>query len=139
MVAFTDMDLAAEEGANSQHYCVCAKLKPHLGNNAAHAVALAITVDNQVINRLLKNGKIRLVFQRLSNSGLVQNTVCLGPGSAHRRSLASVQNAELNTAAVSCLCHDATHGIDLFHQMALADTADRRVAAHLPQGLDVVR
>ncbi len=29
-------------------------------------------------------------------------------------------------------------GIDLTHQVTLADTADRRVAAHLPQRVDAV-
>ena len=44
----------------------------------------------------------------------------------------------MNTTAVSRLCHDTAHGIDLFHHVAFAATAERRIAAHLPQGLDVL-
>jgi type IV pilus assembly protein PilO len=35
--------------------------------------------------------------------------------------------------------HQAAEGVDLLDQMALADTADGRVARHLAQGLDVLR
>ncbi len=40
------------------------------------------------------------------------------------------------------ICYNSTisaHGINFFHQMALANAADRRVTAHLAQRFDVMR
>ena len=34
--------------------------------------------------------------------------------------------------------HGAAERIDLFHEVPLADAADRRVAGHRPQGFDIV-
>ena len=45
----------------------------------------------------------------------------------------------MNARLIGRQGHGATQGIDLFDQMAFADAANRGVAAHLPQGLDVVR
>ena len=36
------------------------------------------------------------------------------------------------------LRHGAAQRVNLLHQMALADAADGRVAAHLAEGLDIV-
>ena len=35
--------------------------------------------------------------------------------------------------------HRAAQGVDLLHEVAFPDAADRRIARHLPQRLDVVR
>ena len=40
---------------------------------------------------------------------------------------------------IGALRHHAAERIDLLDQVSLADAAYRRVAAHLPQRLDVVR
>ena len=45
----------------------------------------------------------------------------------------------MNAALIGGQGHGAAHGIDLLDQMALADAADGRVAAHLTERLDVVR
>jgi len=54
------------------------------------------------------------------------------------RPLARIEHAELDSGAVGRPCHRAPQGIDLADQMALADAADRGIAAHLPQGLDAL-
>jgi len=64
--------------------------------------------------------------------------VGLGAGGAHRRALAGVQDAELDAGLVDGMGHQAAEGVDLLDQVALADAADGRVAAHLAQGFDVV-
>ena len=42
-------------------------------------------------------------------------------------------------ASIGRARHGAAERVDLLDQMTLADAADRGVAAHLPQRLDVVR
>ncbi len=105
-----------------------------LGDNALYG----FTVHNQVISSLLENLQIVLVLQNRANRCLVQHTVSLSTGCSDSRSLACVEDPELNTATISSTCHGAIERIDLFDQMAFADTADGRVAGHLSKGLDVM-
>ena len=62
----------------------------------------------------------------------------LGAGSPHRGALAAVQGAELDAGVIGAARHDAAECVDLADQVALADAADRRVAAHLPERVDAV-
>src|SRR5690606_2384554 len=70
--------------------------------------------------------------------GAVQAAVGLAAGGTHRRALAGIEGAPLDAGGVGGAGHGAAQGIDLAHQVALADAADGRVAAHLPHGLDAV-
>src|SRR5690606_27729159 len=75
----------------------------------------------------------------LTDRPLVERAVRLRARRAHGRALARVQNAEVNARAVDRARHRAAERIDLFREMPLADAADRRVAAHLAERLDVLR
>ena len=70
---------------------------------------------------------------------LVELAVGLRARRAHRRTLAGVQRAELDAGAVRGARHRAAQRVDLLDQVALADAADGRVAAHLAQRLDALR
>ena len=61
--------------------------------------------------------------------------VRLAAGSAHGGPLARVQHAEGDPGAVRQSAHGTTQGIQLAHQLALAQTADGRVATHLPHAV----
>lgn len=121
------MNLAVQKCARRQHHGTRAELDAHLRYRADHPVAL----DHQIIDRLLEQPQVRLVLDHAANRSLVQNPVCLGTGGAHGGAFARIQNAELDAAFVGSQRHRAAHRIDLFDQMALANTAYRRVAAHL--------
>ena len=58
---------------------------------------------------------------------------------AHRGTLARVQRARLDRRGIGRARHDAAQRVDLFDEVALADAADGRVAAHLAQRLDGLR
>jgi hypothetical protein len=47
------------------------------------------------------------------------------------RSLAAVQHAAVDGAAVGCPGHEAVENVQLADKMTLADATDRRIAAHL--------
>ena len=121
------MDLAVQKSPGRQHHRAAAKADTHLRHGAHHPVAL----HHQIVHRLLEQPQVRLVLDHAANRGLVQNPVCLGTGGAHGGAFARIQNAELDTAFIGGQRHRAAHRIDLFDQMALANTAYRRVAAHL--------
>jgi hypothetical protein len=57
----------------------------------------------------------------------------------HCRALAAVEHSELNAGGVDRPAHRAAERIDLANNLALADAADRRIAAHLPDGVAVRR
>ena len=68
----------------------------------------------------------------------IELAVGLGARAAHRRALAAVEHAELDAGGVGDAAHQAVERIDLAHQVALAEPADRRVAAHLADGRELV-
>ena len=45
----------------------------------------------------------------------------------------------MDAAGIRATCHEPAHGIDLAHQVALADAADGGIAGHLAERFDVVR
>ena len=59
-------------------------------------------------------------------------------GPAHRRTLAAVEDAELDAAAIGDAAHQAVQRVDLAHQMALAEPADRRIAGHRADGREAM-
>ncbi len=84
MVFQTNVNLAAKEGPGRQHHGRRQKFQSHLGDDALDGV----TVDDQIIRRLLKNTQIRLVFELVSDGAFVQRPIRLGTGRAHRRPFA---------------------------------------------------
>ena len=106
-----------------------------LGHDAAHALAR----DEQRVHVLLQQREIRLGIEQLANRSLVQHAVRLRAGCADRRTFARVQRAEVNAGAIDRARHRAAERVDLFREVALADAADRGIAAHLPEGLEVLR
>lgn len=128
------MDAAVEKSPGGEHHGARTKGNAHLRDGADHAVAF----HHQVIDGLLEQAQVRLVLQAAADRGLVQHAVGLRAGRAHRRALARIENAKLDARLVGGNGHGAAQRIHLFHEVALADAADRRVAAHLPQRLDVV-
>ena len=72
-------------------------------------------------------------------AALYSTPVGLRAGGPHRRPLRAVEDAELDPGLVGGHRHGAAQRVDLLDQVALADAADRRIAAHLPERLDAVR
>ena len=59
----------------------------------------------------------------------IELAVGLRARALHRRALAPVQQAELDAGGVGGPAHDPVQRVDLAHQMAFAQAADRRIAA----------
>lgn len=134
MVLQTNVDKPAEESTSGQYHRFGEETQTHLGNYALDLVLL----DDQVVAGLLEYPQVRLVFQDFTHHRLVDGAVGLRTGGAYRRALAVVQNAELDAALVGGQRHGAAEGIDLFDQMAFANTADGGVAAHVTEGFHVM-
>src|SRR6185503_12139742 len=135
IVRQADVDLAAEERADGQHYRPRAELDAGLRDDAANLVAF----DQQIGDLLLEQREVRLVLQHRADRLLVQDAIGLRARRSNGGALARIQDTELDAGAIGRLRHRATERVDLLDQMTLADTADRRVAAHLPERLDALR
>jgi hypothetical protein len=75
----------------------------------------------------------------MADSHTVEHPIGLGTRRPHRRTLTGIEDAEMDAGPVRCARHDATQGIDFLHQMTLADAANGRIAAHLAEGVDIMR
>ena len=135
IVVEADMNAAVQERACGQHNGPRTEANAHLRDSAHHPVAL----DHQVIHRLLEQRQVGLVFQPLADGRLVEDAVRLGAGGPNGRALGAVEDPKLDPRLVRGDRHGAAQRIDFLDQVPLADAADRRVAAHLAQRLDVVR
>ncbi len=129
------MNAATQERADRQHDRRGFEHDARHRHHAAHPIVL----DHQVGALLLEQGEIRLVLQEPTDGGLVELPISLGASRAHGWTLAGVQGPKLNAGAIGGARHRPAQRIDLAHQMTLADAADRRVAAHLPERLDALR
>ena len=71
--------------------------------------------------------------------GTISSLVGLGAAGAHGRTLARVEEAELDAGFVDRDTHLAAQRVDFAHQMALADTADGGIAGHLADVVEIER
>ena len=90
------MHQTGKEGAGGQHHRAPAEHDAELGFHADDAVA----IEQQVVDRLLEQREIGLVFQPLPDRRLVQHPVGLRAGGAYRRPLGGIQGAELDARLV---------------------------------------
>ena len=125
-----DMDQAAQEGPSG---------KDHRGGgelaaiHQAHAGDAAIG-DNEVVGLGLDQGEVSLRGDLALHCLRIEFAVGLGAGPTHRRPLAAIEDPELDAAGIGHAAHQAVQGIDLAHQMALAEPADGRIAGHGADG-----
>ena len=134
VVGQADVDQAVEEGAGGEDHGRGFETDTQLGDGADDAVPF----DDQVVASLGEDGQVGLVFQAGANGLLVQHPVGLGPGGPHGGALGGVEDAELDAALVGGCRHGAAQGVHFLDQVPLADAANGGIAAHGPQGFQVV-
>ena len=135
VVHLADVNLAVQERADRQHDGLGRYFHAGLRDDTAHTR----TLEQQAVDVLLQQREIRLGIEQLADRPLVERAVGLGARRAHGRAFAAVQRAEVDAGAIGGARHGAAERVDFLRQMAFADAADSRVAAHLPQRLDVLR
>jgi hypothetical protein len=99
----------------------------------------ATIFDLEIIYSLLKNSQIFLILQATANGLPIQDPIRLGARCPNGRTLAGIQDPELNSGLIRCRRHCATQSIYFLDQMALSNPPDGGIAGHLSKGLDVVR
>ena len=106
-----------------------------LGDGADDTIA----VQQEILDGLLENAEVRLVFEAAADRLAVEHAVGLRPRRAHSGPLARVEDAKLDPRFVGRLGHRAAQCVDLLDEMPFPDAPDRRIAGHLAQRFDVVR
>ena len=127
--------IAAQKGARRDHDGAGADRPAVFQNDPG---ASAVSADSQIAGRALDDLEARLLGQDGLHRRAIQLAVGLGARAADRRTLAAVQHAKLDAGPVDRPRHDAVQRIDLAHQMAFRQAADRRVARHDADGLAIV-
>ena len=106
-----------------------------VGDDACHAPSF----DDKIVDRGLEDVEARLSEHQRLDRRAIQRAVGLRPRGAHGRSFRGVEGTKLDARAIDGPGHCATERVDLPRQVTLADAADGRVAAHLPERRDLVR
>ena len=136
ILLLADMDQAAQERAGGQHHGAGARARGHPPGARPRPRRPRST-------RSSTSPSITVRFGGLADRALHRRGVELAVGlrarPAHRRALAAVEHAKLDAAAVGDAAHQPVERVDLAHQMALAEPADRRIAGHRADGREAVR
>ena len=134
-LAFADMDQAAQERAGGEHHGPC----PELAAVRELEPGDPPVAQHEIVGLGFDHGEIGGLADRLLHGGGVELAVGLRARPAHGRALAAVEHPELDAAAVGHAPHQAIERVDLAHQMALAEPADRGIAGHRADGREAVR
>src|SRR6516165_12712574 len=92
---------------------------------------MSAAIEQQIFGPTLDDVERRRFAQQFGDGAAIELAVSLGAWSAHRCALAAIEDAELDPGAVDRPPHNAVQRIDLAHQMALAEPANRGIARHL--------
>ena len=123
------MNDAVQKGPGRQHNRPRSYLRPIRQNRACdHAFGLLQQINHFPLNNI----QPRLPAQQRLYRQPVQLAVRLGAWPLNGRTLAPVQQPELNPRRIGRQPHKPIQRINFAHQMALAQTTDCRVARHRP-------
>ncbi len=130
-----DMDEPAQEGPGGQDDRPAGDLLTRRGDHPGDA---PFAIEKQVLDASRFDAQVILLRQQPLHGLAVETAVGLGARPLHGGPLGTVQHAKLDAGAVDGAPHDPVEGVDLAHQMALAETADGGVAGHLADGVGPV-
>ena len=87
----------------------------------------------------LLDSQVRLLLQNLAHAYAIPLLIHLRARRPNGRAATGIQQAELDTDRIRHLAHYATQGIDLPHEVPLGDAANRGIARHLRDEIEIHR
>jgi hypothetical protein len=93
--------------------------------------------DDEVNNFGLADMETRLRLEDFAHLDAIELLVALGAGAPDSGTARGVEESELDADGVGNFAHDAAERVDLADEMALGDTTDGRIAAHLGDEVEV--
>ena len=126
-----------KEGTGRQDHSRCQVISATPNSYAANSLAGRRRLNQQVFDNFLAEIHIRVGLDELLDPELIGFLVGLSPRAVHRRALSQVEHPELNSGGIDCSAHQAAECIDLADEMPFGDSADRRIATHLPHRVEI--
>ena len=81
--------------------------------------------------------QLRCCFEHPAHLGTIQAAVGLRPGRLHRRPTRPVKQAKLYAGTIDHPSHYPAESVHLAYHMSLGDAADRRIARHLADQIEI--
>lgn len=136
---FTCMHDGGQEGAGREDDAASpiANVTPRCDSNAASFLVMAF--DEESFDDFLAKSEVGCFVQQVSDFELVGLLVGLGSRPVHGGAFPPIEDSELNSGGIDGSAHQAIESIDLADELAFTDTTDRRIAAHLADGIEVRR
>ncbi len=131
----SDVNQALQERPGGQDHRVGLEDLADLRLHAAYGAPF----DKQPFHACLAHPQVARGLQYALHPRTIGGLVSLSAARTDRRSLAGIEEAELDSGLVDSEAHLAAERVDLAHQMSLADSADRRVTGHLADVIQVER
>lgn len=95
--------------------------------------------QNDTLNHRLAQVEVWDCFERFFHDLRIQALIRLSARRLYCRTLTFVEQTDLNERAVGHAPHQSAQCVDLAHQMPLCRTADRRIARHMCQFIEINR
>jgi hypothetical protein len=130
------MNKSVEESPGGDHHRArdhrAAVAQPY----SAHRLRLPL-IEDQVHHFRLLDVQIRLRLQHLPHFDPVLPLIALRPRRPDRRPARSVQQAKLDPDRIRNFAHNAAQCIHFPHQVPLGDAANRGIARHLRNQIEI--
>ena len=115
---------------------------PVVSTTSASAIGAAVgqpdagdaVAREQIVDLAFDHRQVRLPPDRRLHGRGVKLAVGLGARAAHGRTLAAIEEPELDAGGVGDAAHEAVERVDLAHQVPFAEPADRGIAGHGADG-----
>lgn len=130
-----DVDDASQERPRREHHGPRRVSAAVLSLDATYRAAL----DRESGHGSLRELEIRPPVQQAPHRPAVEPPIALRARRPDRRTLRPIQHSELDAREIRRPAHDPAERIHFAHDGALGDSADRGIAGHLTDGLQVLR
>jgi hypothetical protein len=96
-----------------------------------------VRFGKKIFDDFLTKVDVWVLFDLAFDVELISFLISLSSGGVHSSTLATVEQAELDTGPIDGLSHQTSERIDLSNDLAFGDSTDRGIAAHLANGIEV--
>jgi hypothetical protein len=132
------MDQTAQKGAGGQNHASSPEDATVTQADASDMGRAWLAPEQQIFDAGLDHLQPGCGLDGRLHGGAVQPAIGLSAGTLDGGSLGAVKQSELDAGGVGHPAHQAIQGIDLPHQVPLAEAANGGIARHLANGCELV-
>ncbi len=121
-----------EECAGGQNHRRSKVLRATFDCDAANDNFAGDLFGEEIVNCFLAKLDIRLGLDHSLNFELISLLIGLGARRVHRGPFAIIEHPKLNSGPIDGFAHESAESINLAHELAFGNSADGRIATHLP-------